>query len=280
TLACFALSPTGLAQLSPPPGGGYPGFNVAWGPNSLFSLTSGTYNTALGWEAVHSITTAYANTGIGFEALFWNTGDQHMAPGMEALVDHTSGGSNTATGYRALVDNTTGSNNIALGVEAGSSLTTGSFNIDIGNQGVADEANTIRIGDQANQTATFIAGINGVDKSSGSPVFIDANGQLGTGTALQGPPGPQGDPGPTGATGPAGAVGPIGPQGPAGPTGAVGPVGPQGPAGVGLVPGAILTVQPGFPAPAGFTKIGTTSFPYRDLTGRGEQVWLDVYQKD
>ena len=26
---------------------------------------------------------------------------------------------------------------------------------------------------------TFIAGINGVDKSSGNPVFIDANGQLG-----------------------------------------------------------------------------------------------------
>src|SRR5262249_50835698 len=162
--------------------------------------------------------------------------------------------------------------NIALGFNAGINLTTGSNNIDIGNQGVAGEASTIRIGDQANQTATFIAGINGVDKGSGNPVFIDANGQLGTGTVLQGPPGPQGDQGPPGPTGRAGAVGRMGSQGPAGPigatgpAGAVGPVGPQGPAGVGLVPGAILTVQPGFPAPAGFTKIGTTSFPYRDLT--------------
>ncbi len=55
--------------------------------------------------------------------------------------------------------------------------------------------------------ATFIAGINGVDKSNGSPVFIDANGQLGTGTALQGPPGPQGSPGPQGPAGPQGAPG-------------------------------------------------------------------------
>ena len=72
--------------------------------------------------------------------------------------------------------------------------------------------NTIRIGgDMAlgygSQTATFIAGINGVDKSSGSPVFIDANGQLGTGTALPGPTGPTG---PTGTAGAMGATGRLG----------------------------------------------------------------------
>ena len=42
--------------------------------------------------------------------------------------------------------NTTGSGNIALGVYAGSILTIGNNNIDIGNQGVAGESNTIRIG--------------------------------------------------------------------------------------------------------------------------------------
>jgi Collagen triple helix repeat (20 copies) len=153
-----------------------------------------------------------------------------------------------------------------LGNSAGFNLTTGDSNIDIGNQGISADANTIRIGDQANQTATFIAGINGVDKSSGNPVFIDANGQLGTGTALQGPPSPQGDPGPqgpagavgpqgpagpTGATGPAGAVGPIGPQGPAGPTGAIGPAGPVGPAGAQGLQG--LPGPQGSPGPTGAT---------------------------
>ena len=52
------------------------------------------------------------------------------------------------------------------------------------------------------------------------------------------------------------------------------------PAGVGLVQGATLTMQSGSAAPAGFTKIGTTSFPYRDVNGIGRQVWLDVYQKN
>jgi len=83
-----------------------------------------------------------------------------------------------------------------LGQFAGQNLTTGDNNIDIGNfdpvsfnsSDVAGEANTIRIGDKAVHTTAFIAGINGVDKSSGSPVFIDANGQLGTGVVAAGPP--------------------------------------------------------------------------------------------
>src|SRR5260370_7746140 len=90
------------------------------------------------------------------------------------------------------------------GADAGFNLTTGNSNIDIGNQGVAGEGQTIRVGTVGTQTATFMAGINGVDKSSGNPVFIDANGQLGTGTFTTGPTGPTG---PTGDTGPAGATG-------------------------------------------------------------------------
>ena len=93
-------------------------------------------------------------------------------------VVNTTGFANTATGWNVLSSNTTGSNNIAIGYSAGSNLTIGSYNIDIGNTGVADEANTIRIGDN-NQTATFIAGINGVPVA-GIPVVVDGNGQLGT----------------------------------------------------------------------------------------------------
>ena len=74
--------------------------------------------------------------------------------------------------------NGTGSYNIALGSYAGSSLSSGDYNIYIGNSGNDVENGTIRIGD-TNQTATFIAGVNGVNMSSGNPVFIDANGQLG-----------------------------------------------------------------------------------------------------
>src|SRR5207237_3959765 len=128
-------------------------------------------------------------------ALFSNTtGVDNTVTGSTALYYNTTGHRNTATGNGALQTNTTGGDNIALGFVAGFYLTTGDNNIDVGNEGVAGEANTIRIGRVqietnpdfgapiAAHTATFIAGINGVDKSSGSPVFIDANGQLGTGT--------------------------------------------------------------------------------------------------
>src|ERR1700676_2577960 len=96
-------------------------------------------------------------------------------------MSNTIGFENTANGVEALLNNTTGIGNIALGVSAGSNLTTGSNNIDIGNQGVAAEANTIRIGTAGNQTATFIAGIYGVNEG-GTPaaVYINSNGQLGT----------------------------------------------------------------------------------------------------
>jgi hypothetical protein len=92
-------------------------------------------------------------------------------------LNNDTGGSNTAVGYHGLYNNTTGGSNIALGFEAGQALTTGDNNIDIGNQGIADEAGTIRIGDV--QSATFIAGISGT-AVVGDAVVVDANGQLGT----------------------------------------------------------------------------------------------------
>jgi hypothetical protein len=71
-----------------------------------------------------------------------------------------------------------------LGLNAGSSLTTGNNNIDIGNIGVAAEANTIRIGDPAAQTATFIAGISGATVT-GSRVVINSSGQVGVAPSSQ-----------------------------------------------------------------------------------------------
>lgn len=67
-----------------------------------------------------------------------------------------------------------------MGYRAGNNLTSGEFNILIDNFGEAIESNTIRIGNSVRHSRAFIAGINGVTIASGVPVFIDANGQLGT----------------------------------------------------------------------------------------------------
>ena len=66
-----------------------------------------------------------------------------------------------------------------MGNLAGCNLTTGSNNIDIGNQGVAAEVRTIRIGEQGNQIRTFIAGISG-SPITGTSVVVNATGRLGT----------------------------------------------------------------------------------------------------
>src|ERR687891_701021 len=76
-----------------------------------------------------------------------------------ALVSLTTGVWDTALGFEALNHNTTGHNNTAVGCNAGIEATTGSNNIYIGNIGVADESNTIRIGDPAIHQNAFLAGI-------------------------------------------------------------------------------------------------------------------------
>jgi len=76
----------------------------------------------------------------------------------------------------ALLTNTTGSGNIAVGFAAGVNLTDGSNNIYLGNQGVAVESSTIRVGDV--QTRAFIAGISGV-AVIGAGVLVSSTGQLG-----------------------------------------------------------------------------------------------------
>ena len=193
------------------------GDNVAVGIDALQDNTTGNNNTAIGSFA---LVTAIGNnnTGTGFAALGGNaqvdgTGENNTANGANALGSNTDGNDNTAVGSSALNNNTTGVANVAvgsnalasntvngncvavgagalassdagpntaLGTNAGVNLTTGAFNIDIANEGVAGEANTIRIGDV--QTATYIAGISGT-AVVGDAVVVDANGQLGTATS-------------------------------------------------------------------------------------------------
>ena len=171
--------------------------NTALGHLALLFNTSGTNNVATGAFALEKNTTGDANTANGVQTLFNNTtGDSNTATGDQSLLNNTTGTGNTATGRFALQMNTTGSNNIAvgllagwnltsgdnniaLGANAGLNLNTGSNNIDIGNEGLAGEFDTIRIGKQETQTRTFIAGIAGA-AINGRPVMVNANGRLGT----------------------------------------------------------------------------------------------------
>jgi hypothetical protein len=188
-------------------------FNTATGDTALLSNTTGNNNTATGVQALHNngtgdnntaagVSALYnnrsgaANTATGFQALFINTGSNNTANGYRALENNTSAVGNTANGFQALFSNRTGFNNtangrqalqnntngsfnIGLGNLAGRNLTTGSNNIDIGNQGVAAEAQTIRLGEQGNQNRTFIAGISG-SPIAGTSVVVNNSGRLGT----------------------------------------------------------------------------------------------------
>jgi hypothetical protein len=60
----------------------------------------------------------------------------------------------------------------------------GDDNILLGTAGIAEESNTIRIGDPTTQQATFIADMHGVSVT-GLPVVIDADGQMGKTTTSQ-----------------------------------------------------------------------------------------------
>ena len=158
--------------------------NTANGGFALYRNTIGIRNTANGVDALASNTTGGNNTANGVQTLGFNTtGAENTANGFQALWSNTIGSSNTANGVDALWSNTTGSSNIALGFNAGQNLTTGDNNIDIGNPGIAAEAKTIRIGTVGTQTAIYVAGIMGKTVPMSTPVFINANGLLGTTTS-------------------------------------------------------------------------------------------------
>jgi Chaperone of endosialidase len=155
-LGAFALLP-GAQAVSPPPDGGYPGFNTAEGQNALFSLTTGSANTAVGWFSLFSNTDGSFNTALGAGTLLFNDGDENTAlgaatllfnstgfnntaVGTPALLNNTEGFTNTATGHDALFSNTTGNRNTATGGAALVSNTTGSDNTATGANALANNA--------------------------------------------------------------------------------------------------------------------------------------------
>jgi hypothetical protein len=155
--------------------------NTANGVSALINNTTGSNNTANGANALSTNTTGSGNTANGANTLINNTGIQNTANGANALLHNITGGSNTAIGAGALFGNTTGHDNIALGVDAGINISTGNHNIDIGNTGFGDESDTIRIG--TSQTKAVMVGIYGMTVGSGTPVYVNPSGLLGTATS-------------------------------------------------------------------------------------------------
>ena len=151
--------------------------NTAIGRKALFNNTTGDENTAVGTSgfgggpALFRNTIGRFNTAVGGAALSNNTdGDDNTAVGSGALNSNVHGNENAAVGLNAL-NNSTGHNNVALGNYAGFSVSDGSNNIYIGYmmEGTTSESN-----------ACYIGSIFGQTNNLGVPVFIDANGKLGT----------------------------------------------------------------------------------------------------
>jgi len=147
-----------------------PNNNTSFGVQSGPAGGTGEFNTAIGYNALSRSINNNDNTAVGALALF-NSGNANLG----------NSNRNTAIGTQALeqlgfIPTVASAGNIAVGYKAGYNLTFGNNNICIGNQGVANDSNTIRIGDI--HTKTFIAGINGV-AISGAGVLVNANGQLG-----------------------------------------------------------------------------------------------------
>jgi hypothetical protein len=161
--------------------------NIFSGGGAGLQNTSGSYNTFSGGEAGLGNTTGGENTFTGHDAGYSNdTGSRNSFYGASAGWEG-SGSSNTYVGFAAGYYSW-GSSNIAVGYGAGVGNGPGSNDIYIGGRpDSGTESNIIRIGTQGTgdyqQNITYIAGIYGSTSSSGIPVYVNADGKLGTQTS-------------------------------------------------------------------------------------------------
>ena len=156
--------------------------NTASGQTALNLNIAGNYNTADGTAALLNNTAGSYNTASGAAALLGNVGgSENTAVGTTALLGNVIGNQNTAIG-RFTLQGVDGNRNIAVGYGAGQNLTSGDNNMYLGNEGIATESNTIRIGSGDFHNRAFVAGVRDVTTGSAGalPVLIDPLGQLGT----------------------------------------------------------------------------------------------------
>ena len=158
-------------------------YNFFLGGNAGYSNTTGAFNVFVGTGAGGQNTTGQSNTMFGNTAGAANTtGSYNAFFGGSSGVANTTGSANIFFGPNAGYNNTTGSNNVYVGVNSGLNADpAANNNLYVGSQGAPGESGTTRIGDPANQTGAYIAGINGAFTNGGVPVFIDSTGKLGTG---------------------------------------------------------------------------------------------------
>ncbi|HZM02908.1 MAG TPA: hypothetical protein VFC44_07775 [Candidatus Saccharimonadales bacterium] len=143
------------------------------------AISSSGANTAIGGMSLSEITDGYNNTAAGYEALQADsTGVDNVGIGVATFQMNSAGSANTACGTYAFQYLTAGNGNIGLGYSAGSGLDTGTNNIYIGNDGAANENETIRIG--SGQTRTYISGALELDGSTAyNGLTYSANALLG-----------------------------------------------------------------------------------------------------
>ncbi|HZR04231.1 MAG TPA: tail fiber domain-containing protein [Candidatus Udaeobacter sp.] len=164
--------------VSPPPDGGYAGFNTAEGEKALFSLTTGVGNAAIGWFSLFSNRDGSFNTALGAGTLLFNVGNQstgegtqNTALGAAALLFNTTGTQNTATGSEALTSNTEGDSNTANGFGALYSNTSGDQNTAIGSGAL--NGNTIGTQNTANgASALFSNGTGNANTATGVEALL------------------------------------------------------------------------------------------------------------
>jgi trimeric autotransporter adhesin len=181
-------------------------FNTALGDGALFNNTTSNANTGVGNGALSTNTTGANNTATGVSALLFNTtGPNNTANGAFALQNNSTGGANTASGevalhgnstgngntangHRALFNNDTGSGNTAVGDGALSNNTTGIGNTVLGfdaGANVATASSVICIGapGQNVNNSCYIGQIFSATSASGTAVFVNPDGKLGTATS-------------------------------------------------------------------------------------------------
>jgi hypothetical protein len=145
-------------------GGGALSSNVAIGPSTLASNTTGTDNTGLGPSALRNNTSGLANTAVGSACIrTLNGGNYNSGLGGVALYNLSTGSFNTAVGAYAGNQIQDGTRNTCIGYNAGGSLT------------VSDSNNTIigSIAGTSGLSTTVIIAAGTTER-----LRIDSNGTL------------------------------------------------------------------------------------------------------
>jgi hypothetical protein len=156
-------------------------YNTFLGGATGFNNQGGTYNTFVGMQSGQANIGGQYNSFFGTNSGVNSTADYNTFLGGATGFADTTGDSNTFVGMNAGGAVVTGSQNTYVGFNTGLNANpAGNNNVYLANQGQPTDNATLRIGDPASQSATYIAGINGAPTAGGTPVFIDATGKLGT----------------------------------------------------------------------------------------------------